>query len=36
MEQEERTVCFDHDLQIEAYRFEGIMQSFRITSMNIM
>ncbi|MEK4031253.1 AraC family transcriptional regulator [Pseudobacillus sp. FSL P4-0506] len=28
MEQEERTVCFDHDLQIEAYRFEGIMQKF--------
>jgi AraC-like DNA-binding protein/mannose-6-phosphate isomerase-like protein (cupin superfamily) len=25
---EERTVRFDHDLQIEAYRFEGIMQKF--------
>lgn len=28
MEQEERTVCFDKDLQIEAYRFKGIMQKF--------
>lgn len=28
MGQEERTVRFDHDLQIEAYRFEGIMQKF--------
>lgn len=28
MGQEERTVHFDHDLQIEAYRFEGIMQKF--------
>ncbi|MGP7819623.1 helix-turn-helix domain-containing protein [Niallia sp. 01092] len=28
MKQEERTVCFDHDLQIEAYRFHGIMQKF--------
>lgn len=28
MGQEERTVCFDHNLQIEAYRFEGIMQKF--------
>ncbi|MGE6632071.1 AraC family ligand binding domain-containing protein [Bacillus sp. NPDC077027] len=26
--QEERTVHFDHDLQIEAYRFHGIMQKF--------
>ncbi|MCL1694591.1 AraC family transcriptional regulator [Lysinibacillus sp. BPa_S21] len=28
MGREERTVCFDYDLQIEAYRFEGIMQKF--------
>ena len=28
MAQEERTVRFDHDLQIEAYRFHGIMQKF--------
>lgn len=28
MGQEERTVRFDHDLQIEAYCFEGIMQKF--------
>lgn len=28
MGQEERTVRFDYDLQIEAYRFEGIMQKF--------
>ncbi|MGN7284384.1 AraC family transcriptional regulator [Shouchella clausii] len=28
MGREERTVRFDHDLQIEAYRFEGIMQKF--------
>lgn len=28
MREEERTVRFDHDLQIEAYRFEGIMQKF--------
>lgn len=28
MGQEERTVRFDHHLQIEAYRFEGIMQKF--------
>lgn len=28
MGQEERTVRFDHDLHIEAYRFEGIMQKF--------
>lgn len=28
MGQEERTVRFDQDLQIEAYRFEGIMQKF--------
>lgn len=26
--QEVRTVCYDQDLQIEAYRFEGIMQKF--------
>jgi len=25
---EERTVCFDKDLEIEAYRFKGIMQKF--------
>ncbi|MBG9453234.1 hypothetical protein ABE61_03875 [Lysinibacillus sphaericus] len=25
---EERTVHFEHDLQIEAYRFCGIMQKF--------
>ncbi|WP_226528750.1 AraC family transcriptional regulator [Metabacillus niabensis] len=28
MGQEERTVRYDYDLQIEAYRFEGIMQKF--------
>lgn len=28
MKQEERTIRFDHDLQIEAYRFHGIMQKF--------
>ncbi|MGI8317043.1 helix-turn-helix domain-containing protein [Halobacillus mangrovi] len=28
MGQEKRTVRFDNDLQIEAYRFEGIMQKF--------
>lgn len=28
MKQEERTVRFDDDLQIEAYRFHGIMQKF--------
>lgn len=28
MEQEERTVRFDRDLGIEAYRFKGIMQKF--------
>ncbi|MDF9413876.1 AraC family transcriptional regulator [Brevibacillus laterosporus] len=28
MIQEERTVCFDHDLQIEAYHFHGIMRKF--------
>lgn len=28
MGQEERTVCFDKDLEIEAYRFKGIMQKF--------
>lgn len=28
MEQEERTICFDKDLEIEAYRFKGIMQKF--------
>ncbi|MFB1097390.1 AraC family ligand binding domain-containing protein [Terribacillus sp. JSM ZJ617] len=28
MGQEERTVRFDHDLKIEAYRFKGIMQKF--------
>ncbi len=28
MEQERRTVRFDHGLGIEAYRFEGIMQKF--------
>ncbi|MCM2588255.1 AraC family transcriptional regulator [Rossellomorea marisflavi] len=28
MNQEERTVRFDHTLQVEAYRFEGIMQKF--------
>ncbi|MED0669094.1 AraC family transcriptional regulator [Aneurinibacillus aneurinilyticus] len=28
MGQGERTVRFDHDLQIEAYRFQGIMQKF--------
>ena len=28
MGQEERIVCFDNDLQIEAYRFKGIMQKF--------
>lgn len=28
MRQEERTVCFDRDLGIEAYRFRGIMQKF--------
>lgn len=28
MVQEERTVCFDKDLQIEAYRFKGILQKF--------
>ncbi|MEL7649420.1 MAG: AraC family transcriptional regulator [Sedimentibacter sp.] len=25
---EERTVCYDRDLEIEAYRFKGIMQKF--------
>jgi AraC-like DNA-binding protein len=28
MQQEERTVCFDEELGIEAYRFKGIMQKF--------
>ncbi|SHK68728.1 AraC family transcriptional regulator [Desulforamulus aeronauticus] len=28
MANEVRTVCFDKDLKIEAYRFEGIMQKF--------
>jgi len=28
MKQEERTVCFDDELGIEAYRFKGIMQKF--------
>ncbi|MER0279836.1 AraC family transcriptional regulator [Clostridioides difficile] len=28
MKQEERTVCFDKELKIEAYRFKGIMQKF--------
>lgn len=28
MDQEERTICFDKDLLIEAYRFKGIMQRF--------
>ncbi|MFA7068720.1 MAG: AraC family ligand binding domain-containing protein [Acidaminococcaceae bacterium] len=28
MQQEERTVCFDDELGIEAYRFKGIMQKF--------
>lgn len=28
MKQEEREVCFDYDLQVEAYRFHGIMQKF--------
>ncbi len=25
---EERTVCFDRDLEVEAYRFKGVMQKF--------
>jgi AraC-like DNA-binding protein len=28
MKQEERTVCFDEELGVEAYRFKGIMQKF--------
>lgn len=28
MKQEERTVCFDKELKVEAYRFKGIMQKF--------
>ena len=28
MEMEKRTACFDNDLNIEAYHFEGIMQKF--------
>ncbi|MGC8433806.1 helix-turn-helix domain-containing protein [Clostridioides difficile] len=28
MRQEKRTVCFDRELKIEAYRFKGIMQKF--------
>ncbi|MCL6889147.1 AraC family transcriptional regulator [Clostridioides difficile] len=28
MRQEERTVCFDRELKIEAYRFKGIIQKF--------
>jgi len=28
METEKRTACFDNDLQIEAYHFEGLMQKF--------
>ena len=28
MRQEERTVCFDRELKIEAYTFKGIMQKF--------
>lgn len=28
MRQEERTVCFDRELKIEAYRFKGIMHKF--------
>ena len=28
MKQEERRVCFDEDLGIEAYSFKGIMQKF--------
>lgn len=28
MQKEIRTVCYDDDLQLEAYHFEGIVQSF--------
>ena len=28
MQKEVRTVCYDDDLQLEAYRFEGIAQPF--------
>jgi AraC-like DNA-binding protein/mannose-6-phosphate isomerase-like protein (cupin superfamily) len=28
MKQEERTICFDKELEIEAYHFKGIMQKF--------
>ena len=28
MRKETRTICFDSDLQLEAYRLEGIVQPF--------
>ena len=28
MPDEQRTVCYDHDLHIEAYRLQGIVQKF--------
>ncbi len=28
MQKEIRTVCYDDDLHLEAYRFEGIVQPF--------
>lgn len=28
MQKEIRTVCYDEDLHLEAYRFEGIVQPF--------
>ena len=34
MRKETRTVVYDEDLHIEAYRFEGIIQPFPITSTN--
>ena len=28
MQKEIRTICYDDDLHLEAYRFEGIVQQF--------
>ena len=36
MKKEVRTVVYDDELQIEAYRFEGIVQPFRTIFMNTM
>ena len=36
MKKQTRTAVYDDELRIEAYRFEGIVQPFQTTSMNIM